>query len=89
LVQKLTELAISLIQDILSNPKVQSVPSGDAPMPSQIEPEVDLALHTHSNAAMKLAVIHPFWTHAHAVLPVRARRVPERVAAHMADREGG
>ena len=89
MVQKLAELAISLMQDILGNPKVQLVPSGDVPTPSQIEPKVNLAPHTHSNTAMKLAVIHPFWIHTHAVLPVHTCRVPEQVAAHMADREGG
>ena len=72
LVQKLAELAVSLMQDILGDPKVQLVPSGDAPTPSQMEPEVDLAPHTRSNAAMKLAVVRALWTHAHAVLPARA-----------------
>jgi hypothetical protein len=89
LVQKLAELAVSLMQDILGNPKVQLVPSGDVLMPSQIEPEVNLAPHTHLNAVMKLAVIHLFWMHMHVVLPVCARWVPEQVTAHMADREGG
>ncbi len=69
MVQKLTELAILLMQDILGNPKVQSVPSSDVLMPSQIEPKVDLTPHTHSNVVMKLAVIHLFWMHAHVVLP--------------------
>jgi hypothetical protein len=75
LVQKLAKLAISLMQDILGDPKVQLIPFGDAtdaPMPLQIKPEVDLAPYTCSNAAMKLAVICALWMHAHAVLPARA-----------------
>lgn len=72
LVQKLAELAVSLMQDILGDPKVQLVPTGDAPAPSHVESEVDLAPHTRSNAAMKLAVVRELWTHAHALLPARA-----------------
>jgi hypothetical protein len=72
LVQKLAELAVSLMQDILGDPKVQLVPSGDAPTPSHVESEVDLAPHTRSNAAMKLAVVRELWTHAHSLLPARA-----------------
>jgi len=71
-VQKLTKLAILLMQDILGDPKVQLVPSSDMPMPLQIEPKVDLTPHTHLNAAMKLAVIYLFWMHVHVVLPTCA-----------------
>jgi len=72
LVQKLAELAVSVMQDILGDPKVQLVPAGDAPTPSHMESEVDLAPHTRSNAAMKLEVVRALWTHAHALLPARA-----------------
>jgi hypothetical protein len=69
LVQKLAELAVSLMQDILGDPKVQLVPSGDEAAPSKAE--ADLAPHTRSNAAMKLAVVRSLWTHAHSVLPAQ------------------
>jgi len=72
LVQKLAELAVSVMQDILGDPKVQLVPAGDAPTPSHMESEVDLAPHTRSNAAMKLEVVRALWTHAHGLLPARA-----------------
>ncbi|KAI9455511.1 hypothetical protein F5148DRAFT_1378062 [Russula earlei] len=72
LVRKLAELAVSLMQDILGDPKVQLVPSGDPEAPSQIASEVDLAPHTRSNAAMKLAVVRTLWGHAHAILPMQA-----------------
>jgi hypothetical protein len=72
LVQKLAELVVSLMQEILGDPKVQLVPSGDAPTPSHVDTEIDLAPHTRSNAAMKLAVVRSLWTQAHAVLPARA-----------------
>jgi len=71
LVQKLAELAVSLMQDILGDPKVQLVPSGEEAAPSNT-PEVDLAPHTRSNAAMKLAVVRSLWAHAHSVLPAQA-----------------
>ena len=70
--QKLAELAVSVMQDILGDPKVQLVPAGDAPTPSHMESEVDLAPHTRSNAAMKLEVVRALWTHAHGLLPARA-----------------
>jgi hypothetical protein len=76
LVQKLAELAISVMQDILGDPKVQLVPSGDAPMSSHMDSEVDLAPHTCSSAAMKLKVVHVLWMHAHAVLPTQALARP-------------
>jgi hypothetical protein len=72
LVQKLAELVVSLMQEILGDPKVQLVPSGDAPSPSHVDTEIDLAPHTRSNAAMKLAVVRSLWTQALAVLPARA-----------------
>jgi hypothetical protein len=73
LVQKLAELTVSLIQDILGDPKVQLVPAGDGPTtPSHTGSEVDLAPHTRSNAAMKLAVVRSLWTQAHEVLPAQA-----------------
>jgi hypothetical protein len=72
LVQKLAELAVSLMQDILGDPKVQLVPAGDEAAPSPKGPEIDLAPHTRSNAAMKLAVVRSLWSHAHSVLPAQA-----------------
>ncbi|KAF8490777.1 hypothetical protein F5888DRAFT_1620590 [Russula emetica] len=72
LVQKLAELTVSLMQDILGDPKVQLVPSADEPTPSPTGPEVDLAPHTRSNAAMKLAVVRSLWAQAHTVLPAQA-----------------
>jgi hypothetical protein len=72
LVQRLAELAVSLMQDVLGDPNVQLVPSGDSPTPSHTGHEVDLAPHTRSNAAMKLAVVRALWSHAHAVLPAQA-----------------
>jgi hypothetical protein len=72
LVQKLAELAVSLIQDILGDPKVQLVPSGPEGAPANTESESDLAPHTRSNAAMKLAVVRSLWAHAHSVLPAEA-----------------
>lgn len=71
LVQKLAELAVSLMQDILGDSKVQLVPSGDEAAPSNAGSEADLAPHTRSNAAMKLAVVRSLWAHAHSVLPAR------------------
>jgi hypothetical protein len=74
-VAKLAGLAVSLMQDILGDPKVQLVPSGDAPTPKangSVSSDVDLAPHTRSNAAMKLAVVRALWTHAHVVLPAQA-----------------
>ena len=71
--QRLAELAVSLMQDILGDPKVQLVPSGDAQTTAPgAGSDVDLAPHTRSNAAMKLAVVRALWTHAHAVLPAQA-----------------
>ena len=72
LVQKLAELAVSLMQDILGDPKVHLVPSGDEGTPSNTGSEADLAPHTRSNAAMKLAVVRSLWAHAHSVLPAQA-----------------
>ena len=71
LVQKLAELTVSLMQDILGDPNVQLVPGADQPTP-QAGPEVDLAPHTRSNAAMKLAVVRSLWAQAHTVLPAQA-----------------
>jgi hypothetical protein len=71
LVQKLAELAVSLIQDILGDPKVQLVPSRGEGAPSDTV-EGDLAPHSRSNAAMKLAVVRSLWAHAHLVLPAQA-----------------
>jgi hypothetical protein len=72
LVQKLAELAVSLMQDILGDPNVQLVPSRDESPPSKPGSEVDLAPHTRSNAAMKLAVVRSLWAYAHSVLPAQA-----------------
>jgi len=72
LARKIAELTVSLMQDILGDPKVQLVPSGDVPTPSHTESEVDLAPHTRSNAAMKLAVVRSLWAQAHAVLSAQA-----------------
>jgi hypothetical protein len=77
---KLAVLAVSLMQSILSDPKVQLVPSGDAPTSAVNDPapaapppsDVDLAPHSRSNAAMKLAVVRALWTHAHVILPTEA-----------------
>jgi hypothetical protein len=71
-VQKLAELAVSVMQDILDNLNIQLVPAGNVPMPSHMESEVDLAPHTHLNVAIKLKVVHALWTHAHLVLSVCA-----------------
>jgi hypothetical protein len=75
-VAKLAGLAVSLMQDILSDPKVQLVPSGDTPTSSTVNgtgsSDVDLTPHTRSNAAMKLAVVRALWTHARVVLPQQA-----------------
>jgi hypothetical protein len=64
-----------LMQDILGNPKVQLVPAGDEAAPSPKGPEINLAPHTCSNAAMKLAVVRSLWSHTHSVLPVQALAV--------------
>jgi hypothetical protein len=40
--------------------------------PSHAGPEVDLAPHTRSNTAMKLAVVRSLWAQAHTVLPAQA-----------------
>ena len=69
--QKLAELTVSLMKDILGDPKVQLVPSGEVP-PSHTESEVDLMPHTRSNAAMKLAVVRSLWAQAHIILPAQA-----------------
>jgi hypothetical protein len=61
-----------LMQDILGDPKVQLVPAGDEAAPLPKGPEIDLAPHTRSNVAMKLAVVRSLWSHAHSVLPVQA-----------------
>jgi hypothetical protein len=74
-VQKLAELAVSLIQDILGDPKVQLVRSRDEGAPSNTA-EGELAPHTRSNAAMKLAVARSLWAHAHSVLPPQALAGP-------------
>jgi hypothetical protein len=74
-VQKLAELAVSLIQDILGDPKVQLVRSRDEGAPSNTA-EGDLVPHTRSNAAMKLAVARSLWAHAHSVLPPQALAGP-------------
>ncbi|KAI9465049.1 hypothetical protein BJY52DRAFT_1209886 [Lactarius psammicola] len=71
-VQKLAELAVSLMRDILSDPKVQLVPSADTPAPSHAGSDPDLVPHTRSNAAMKLAVVRALWGHVYAVLPAQA-----------------
>ncbi|KAH9955582.1 hypothetical protein BGW80DRAFT_1466931 [Lactifluus volemus] len=83
---KLAVLAVSLMQSILSDPKVQLMPSGDAPTsavngPAPTAPpssDVELAPHTRSNAAMKLAVVRALWTHVHVMLPTEALK-PEIV----------
>ena len=72
LVQKLAELTVSLMQDILGDRNVQLVPSADEPAPSDAGPGVDLLTHTRSNEAMKLAVVRSLWAQAHAVLPTEA-----------------
>lgn len=72
LVQKLAELTVSLMQDILGDPDVQLVPPVDEPTLSHTRPEVDLVPHTRSNAAMKLAVVRSLWAQAHTVLPAQA-----------------
>ena len=69
---KLAELAVSLMRDILSDPKVQLVPSAETPAPSHPGSDPDLVPHTRSNAAMKLAVVRALWGHVHAVLPAQA-----------------
>ncbi|KAI0301170.1 hypothetical protein B0F90DRAFT_1817185 [Multifurca ochricompacta] len=71
-VQKLAELAVSVIQDILRDSNVQLVPSADTPTPSQTGSDVDLVPHTRSNAAMKLCVVRSLWTQTHSVLPAQA-----------------
>jgi hypothetical protein len=71
-VPKLAVLTVSLMQDILGDPNVQLVPAADEPTPSHAGPEVDLAPHTRSNAAMNLAVVRSLWAKAHAVLPAQA-----------------
>ncbi|KAI0269927.1 hypothetical protein BC834DRAFT_922720 [Gloeopeniophorella convolvens] len=67
-VQKLAGLAVALMQDILGDPRVQLVPADSAPAPTPGS-DADLAPHSRSNAAMKLAVVRALWAHAHAVLP--------------------
>jgi len=90
LVRKLAELAVSLMQDILGDPKVQLVPSNDPATASNVGSEVDLAPHTRSNAAMKLAVVRALWGHAHAVLPPRslAGSPSEALLTWLMEREG-
>ena len=70
--QKLAELTVSLMQGILGDPKVQLVPPVEEPIPSHARSEIDLAPHSRSNAAMKLAVVRSLWTQAHTVLPAQA-----------------
>ncbi|KAH9038215.1 hypothetical protein EDB85DRAFT_2141985 [Lactarius pseudohatsudake] len=71
-VQKLAGLAVSLMKDILSDPKVQLVPSADTPAPTPTGSDLDLLPHTRSNAAMKLAAVRTLWGHVHMVLPAQA-----------------
>jgi hypothetical protein len=71
-VQKLAELTISLMQDILGDPDVQLVPPVDESTPSHTRSEIDLVPHTRSNSAMKLAVVRSLWAQAHTVLPAQA-----------------
>ncbi|KAH9060473.1 hypothetical protein EDB87DRAFT_1616129 [Lactarius vividus] len=71
-VQKLAGLAVSLMKDILSDPKVQLVPSADTPAPTPAGSDLDLVPHTRSNAAMKFAAVRALWGHVHAVLPAQA-----------------
>ena len=70
--QKLAELTVSVMQGILGDPKVHLVPSAEDPTASCTVSEVDLAPHTRSNAAMKLAVVRSLWAQAHTVLPAQA-----------------
>ncbi|KAI9443494.1 hypothetical protein H4582DRAFT_2072522 [Lactarius indigo] len=51
---------------------VQLVPSADTPAPTPTGSDLDLAPHTRSNAAMKLAAVRALWGHVHAVLPAQA-----------------
>ena len=71
-VQKLAELAVSLMRDILSDPKVQLVPAAETPAPKHVGSDPDLVPHTRSNAAMKLAVVRALWGHVYALLPAQA-----------------
>lgn len=70
--QKLAELAVSLMRDILSDPKVQLVPAAETPAPKHVGFDPDLVPHTRSNAAMKLAVVRALWGHVYALLPAQA-----------------
>ena len=70
--QKLAELAVSLMRDILSDSKVQLVPAAETPAPKHVGSDPDLVPHTRSNAAMKLAVVRALWGHVYALLPAQA-----------------